>query len=157
MNQNDRQAPEVVFAFQKDVDELGIVDDQKGWYVTDQWANEFQDHLKALLPLAESGDISAQYSVAAIYICGYLYRSEEEMAENHESDQRELTMWLEKAARGGHWGAIDNLLVLGVGEETERLRKLYKENIELFEKAPPPSPDWEKSIKTLYEIAYGGS
>ncbi len=90
-------------------------------------------------------------------MCGYLYRSEVEMAENHESDQRELTMWLEKAARGGHWGAIDNLLVLGVGEETERLRKLYKENIELFEKAPPPSPDWEKSMKTLYEIAYGGS
>ena len=68
MNQNDRQAPEVVFAFQKDVDELGIVNDQKGWYVTDQWANKFQDHLKALLLLAESGDISAQYSVAAIYV-----------------------------------------------------------------------------------------
>ena len=87
-------------------------------------------------------------------MCGYLYRSEEEMAENHESDQRELTMWLEKAARGGHWGAIDNLLVLGVGEETERLRKLYKENIELFEKAPPPvrragARGWPQSLEGI--------
>lgn len=157
MNQDDYLAPDAVIAFRNDVDKLGVVNDQAGWYVTESWVEIFKTHLKALLPLAKGGDISAQYSVAVIYMCGYLHKSEEEMAANYESDQEQLSNWLEKAARGGHWGAIDNLLVLGVGDETDRLRRLYRENSALFEREPAPSAGWERDMKKLHELAYGGT
>lgn len=154
-NQADFHSPEAVAAFQRDRDEVGLICDEHGWYITPEVAGRFQTHLKELLPLASAGIVSAQYAVASMYMLGYIYSSEADAISHHEVDSRNAFHWLEKAASAGHLGAIDNLLAVGTGETATRLRDIYREHATQFEQAPAPSEGWERNMKKLYELAYG--
>ncbi|NJN47163.1 MAG: sel1 repeat family protein, partial [Candidatus Competibacteraceae bacterium] len=81
-------------------------------------------HFNKLLKLAEAGDPWAQYNVGNMYFGGYLYSSEEDFKNNYETDIKKCSHWLEKAARQGFVAAVDNLVVVGVGPEAERLREI---------------------------------
>ena len=104
-----------------------MVGDESHWYVTPEWAKQFREHLARLLPLAAAGNPWAQYSVANIYMCGYLYTTESEAIANHHKDSTEMSGWLERAAQQGFVAAVDNLITNGVGPEAERLRNICRE------------------------------
>lgn len=149
--------PKEVELFHKDVDSLGKLKDGKEWYVTDQWAKKFRTHLNNMLPLAEKGDPIAQYNVGVVYMCGYLHSTEQSAIEANKADTVEMSKWLERAARGGVVVAIDNLISTGVGEEADRLRKIYNDHKSELENGPAPSESWERDMQKLFEIAYGNS
>ena len=144
--------PEVQ-SFFDDSKSLGAISDGKNWYITESWALKFQEHLNTLLLLAEHDPIS-QYQVACIYYSSYLYTSEKEAIESYESDIKKASFWFEKAARNKVYPAIDNLIVVGVGQEADRLRVIYEEYKEQFPLKNPPSVEWENNLKSLHEIAY---
>ncbi len=145
--------PEVE-SFLNDTEKLGGVSDGEHWFVTEEWAATFREHLKILLELAENDVPQAQYQVGVIYSCGYIYSSEDEALKNSEDDRIKLSYWFERAARGGVYVAIDNLLALGVGKESERLRSLYLENNEKYPLTAAPSKEWEENLKQFSKIAY---
>ena len=157
MKKNTFKVPKEVELFQEDTNRLGQVNDGKNWYVTEEWVEKFKAHLNNMLPLAEKGDPVAQYNVAVVYMCGYLHASEQSSIKAHKSDMVEMSKWLERAARGGVITAIDNLISVGVGDESTRLRKIYNENKSKLENGPPPSESWERDMHKLYEIAYESS
>lgn len=154
--------PDEVREFQKDCYSLGMINDLENWYVTQELSNKFKGHCEKLLKLAESGEPWAQYNLGRIYLSGYLYSSMEEFQRYYEKDVITGSKWLEKAARQGFVAAVDNLVVVGVGSEADRLRKIStkveKEHPEFIQK-------WEKDEKipvitpaffvTVWEIAYG--
>jgi len=146
---------DVIIAFERDRDVFGPVNDMNNWYVTKEWANIFNKHLELLLPFSEKGDVASQYAVAIIYMCNYLYTSEDEALILYERDSKIYTKWLVEAAKAGHVGAIDNILVMGVGEEAERLRNVANNNKDKFKPAPTPSVGWEENMKLLHKLAYG--
>lgn len=141
----------------EDLERFGPVNDGENWFVTKAWANKFKHHLQKLLPLAEQGDALAQCEVANIYYVGYLHPSEDEALNCYQSDIETATTWWLKSIHGGVYSALDALMVSGVGAETDRLRKIYKENLQEFTQGSPPSEDWEKDMKHLYAIAYKNS
>ena len=157
MDQRSFKTPKEVESLLEDSKALGQVNDGNNWYVTEEWAKKFRRHLKALLPIAENGDPVAQYYVATIYLCGYLYATEEDAIRAYEKDALEMTKWFERAAKSGYVVAIDNLIAIGVGREAERLKKLYLEHRHSLENAPAPSEGWLRDMELLYEIAYGNS
>ncbi len=97
------------------------------WPITEELAIKFRDHLQKLIPVAENGNVLAQYAVAAIYMAGYCYTSSEDQLANAEHDLAEMTKWLVRAARQGYLIAVDNLISGGVGPEAERVRSIYNE------------------------------
>ncbi|MCF6194363.1 MAG: hypothetical protein L3J46_08545, partial [Kangiellaceae bacterium] len=125
MNHQSFKIPAEVELLQNDTDALGMVNDSDNWYVTEEWVQKFRNHLKVILPLAENGDPVAQYNVATIYLCGYLYSSEEKAIKAYEADAIVMSKWFERAARSGYVVAIDNLISTGVGDEAERLKRLF--------------------------------
>ena len=148
--------------FQCDRDKLGMICDLDNWYITEEWAKQFQTHLKRLLPLAESGNPWAQYNVGIIYFCGYLYSSQNAYEEHYEEDLIQCSLWLEKAARQGFVVAVDNLVVIGVGEEADRLRlisnmveKNYPEYIQKWEMDKNIPVIFPSFFEKVWEIAYG--
>jgi len=148
--------PEVQ-SFLDDSRRLGVIGDGENWYITKKWALIFQEHLNTLLLLAEKNEPLSQYQVACIYFSGYLYTSEKDAIENYESDIKKASFWFEKAARNKVYSAIDNLISIGVGEEANRLRVIYKDNKEQFPLINPPSIEWKNNLKSLHEIAYKGT
>ncbi|MGH1540023.1 MAG: hypothetical protein ACRBHB_06355 [Arenicella sp.] len=152
-NQNMEIKPEVQ-SFLDDSKSLGAINGGENWYITENWALRFHEHLNTLLLLAEQNDPMSQYQVACIYYLGYLYTSEKEAIENYESDIEKASYWFEKAAKNKVYSAIDNLIVVGVGEEADRLRVIYEEYKDRFPLKNPPSVEWENNLKSLYEIAY---
>lgn len=135
-------------AYQDDLQTLGVINDEKNWYVTKEWAAKFRKHFEKMLPLAQNGDPLAQYQVATIYMIGCLYDSESEMMENHEKDSIEMTNLLLLSAKQGVVAALDNVLVNGVGTEAERLRQIYQE---------VKDENGNASFKKIMERAYGAS
>ena len=148
---------EHVQSFDSDCEELGMINNGENWFITAEWASKFQEHLSRLLPLAEDGDVSSQYAVATIYICGYLHCSEEMAIKNHERDALEATKWLLLCSKSGHLNAIDNLLVVGVGKESDRVREIFKKHEQDFEKAPTPSEGWLRNLSKLHTLVWGRS
>lgn len=119
---------DAVAAFRCDADSLGVVNDLDNWYVTEDWAGKFQEHRRQLLPLAENGNVLAQYSMAAIHMIGYCYSSESAFAAKWLSvEVVEATKWLLLAARQGHMCAVDNLGSIGVGIEADLVRATWAE------------------------------
>jgi hypothetical protein len=145
--------PEVK-SFLNDTEKLGAVNDGENWFVTEEWANIFRNHLSKLLPLAEAGEPQAQYQVAAIYLCSYIYSNEEQAIKNHKSDSVKMSYWFEQAAKNGIVQAIDNLIVSGVGSEAERLRSIYKKYKDVYPLNKAPSDEWVESLEKLWKIAY---
>jgi hypothetical protein len=156
------EVPVEVNDFQYDCDKLGMICDLDNWYITEAWAKRFQTHLEHLLALAESGNPWAQYNVGIIYCAGYLHGSQKAYEEHYEKDLIQSSRWLEKAARQGFVAAVDNLVVVGVGEEADRLRLISK----IVEKNHPEYiQKWEmdKNIPVIlpsffekvWDIAYG--
>ena len=145
--------PEVQ-SFIDDSKKLGVINDGENWFITKKWALKFQEHLDALLLLAQQNDPMSQYQVACIYFSGYLYTSENEAIESYESDIKKASLWFERAIKNKVYSAIDNLITVGVGEEADRLRAIYAEYKEQFPLKNPPSVEWENNLKSLYEIAY---
>lgn len=121
------ETPVEVTAFNHDCSDLGMICDLEHWYVTPEWAAKFQAHLEKLLPIATAGNPWAQYSVASIYMCGYLYSSQNDYDANYYKDSQAMSLWLEKCARQGFVAAVDNLVVVGVGPEADRLRRISNE------------------------------
>jgi TPR repeat protein len=104
-----------------------MVNDSNHWYVTREWASKFMVHVESLRVLAVAGDPWAQYRLGNVYFLGVLYCSEQELIRNNEADTVKGSYWLEKAARQGFVAAVDNLVIVGVGPEAERLRILSRE------------------------------
>lgn len=154
--------PTEVVAFQHDIDALGMICDSDHWYVTAVWAERFQKHLENLLPVATAGNPWAQYNLGTLYASGCLYYSWLDYEKNYEKDIALASTWLEKAACQGFVAAVDNLVVIGVGEEAERLRAISKE---LQIKSPELIGRWEENpsipvvmpsfFEAVWEIAYG--
>ncbi len=115
------EVPEVL-QYREDLASLGMVSDEANWYVTEEWAEKFRMHERALEPLAFAGNPLAQYSIAAIYLLGVKYSSLAKCSANYENDVDVMTAWLLEAARAGMTGAIDTLISSGRGAEVERLR-----------------------------------
>lgn len=145
--------------FQNDCDLLIKDKDASEWLVDKEWSERFRTHLNILEPLAKLGDAWAQYSISVIYMLGYLYLDEDEMAQHYEKDVATLSYWLEKAAKQGFITAVDNLISTGVGPEADRLRKIFTEvekelgtpfNEEL--NLPVYGPEY---CEKVWEIAYG--
>jgi len=157
MNHQSFKVPKEVELLQDDTDALGKVNDSENWYVTEEWAKKFRSHLKAILPLAEKGDPVAQYNVATIYLCGYLYSSEEKAIRAYKTDAIVMSEWFERAARSGYVVAIDNLISTGVGHEAERLKDIFSKHKASLEKGIPPSDSWLRDMERLYDIAYKNS
>lgn len=139
-------------AFWSDIDLLGPVSNSEDWHVTDEWATKFQLHLERLLPLAERGNVLAQYAVAAIYMLGCRYSTSEEHLANSEHDLVEMTKWLVRAARQGYLVAVDNLISAGYGSEAERVRSIYREIQEEIGKEHVPYP-----VGEVMRRAYGSA
>ena len=156
--------PKEVKDFQSDCDLLGMICDGNNWYITPEWAECFKKHLKKILPLAEAGDPWAQYNLGSIYTGGYQYSIQEEFESNYEADTLEGSKWLEKAARKGFVVAVDNLVVIGLGDEAERLREISKK---VKQEHPEFIQKWEhdKSLPVIlpsffekvWKIAYGNN
>ena len=121
------ELPEEVKAFQADCEALGVISDGESWNVSEEAAGRFQDHLNKMLPLAEDGNPWAQYNVAVVFMNGYLQTSLGSVKENYQKDCEKMSYWLEKAAKKGFFAAVDNLVTSGVGEESERLRNIFRE------------------------------
>lgn len=117
-------------AFLADCDTLGKVNDENNWYVTEEWARKFRNHLESLKAIAEKGNPLAQGYVATILMLGYCYTSSQEQLVHNHRDAEEMSYWLERCARQGLVAAVDNLVTCGVGPEAERLRKISSQ---LFE------------------------
>jgi len=156
--------PTEVKEFQSDCESLGMIQDLDNWYITAEWRQKFKGHFEKLLKLAEAGDPWAQYNVGNMYFGGYLYSSEEEFKDNYETDIKECSRWLEKAARQGFVAAVDNLAVVGVGPEAERLREISKQ---VEKEHPEFIQKWEKDanvpvitpsfFEAVWERAYGNN
>lgn len=148
--------PPEVTAFESDLNELGLVCDGEHWYVTEAWAEKFRQHFDKILPLAQAGDVAAQYALANIYNFGVLYASEEAYLATGLDDMKKMVHWLKLVAATGHVGALDNLLCVpkGISEEVDRLKALYRSHPEIFREAPAPSTAWEEEMRKLYELAY---
>lgn len=114
-------------AFWRDTESLEVVNVSGIWIwpITEELAIKFQEHLQKLIPIAENGNVLAQYAVAAIYMLGYCYTSSEDQLANADHDLAEMTKWLVRAARQGYLIAVDNLIAAGVGPEAERVRSIY--------------------------------
>lgn len=143
-----------VKAFQNDVElstEAWHSRSMSGWHVTSKWADVFKKHLEILKPIAESGDAMAQYSVGSIYLGSMLYDNEEEAIASYEKDRVVMTKWLELAARQGVLAAIDNLIGVGLGVESDKLRVLYNEKIT---KPDTNIDEWKENMKLLYDSLY---
>ena len=141
---------------------LGMIQDLEHWYVTSKWTARFKEHSKKLLKLAETGEPWAQYHLGNMYFSGYFHSSREDFENHYESDVKIGSQWLEKAARQGFVAAVDNLVVVGVGSEADRLREISR----IVEKEHPEFiKKWEKDEKipvitpaffeTVWEMAYG--
>ncbi|MDO9214703.1 MAG: hypothetical protein Q7U23_12825 [Methylococcales bacterium] len=156
------EIPDEVHRFQDDCDKLGMLCDMDNWYITDEWAKRFQTHLECLLAVAEAGNPWAQYNVGSLYIHGYLYSSAKAYEEHYEEDVIQGSLWLEKAARQGFIAAVDNLVVIGLGEEANRLRLIsnmveknhpeYIQKWEVDENIPVILPSF---FEKVWGIAYG--
>jgi hypothetical protein len=138
-------------AFWHDTESIEVVNDLGVciWPITKELAIRFQEHLQKIIPIAENGNVLAQYAVAAIYMSGCCYTSSEDQLANADNDLAEMTKWLVKAARQGYMIAVDNLIAAGVGPEAERVRSIYNElqyQIKNGEKFP---------IGETYRRAYG--
>jgi hypothetical protein len=138
-------------AFWHDTESIEVVNDLGVciWPITKELAIRFQEHLQKIIPIAENGNVLAQYAVAAIYMSGHCYTSSEDQLANADHDLAEMTKWLVKAARQGYMIAVDNLIAAGVGPEAERVRSIYNElqdQIKNGEKFP---------IGETYRRAYG--
>ncbi|TAK62244.1 hypothetical protein [Methylobacter sp.] len=154
--------PEEVKEFHKDCDSLGIVNDSENWYITPEWNLRFKEHFEKLLKLAESGEPWSQYNLGNIYLGGYLYSSLEEYEKNYENDVIIGSKWLEKAAQQGFVAAVDTLVVVGIGSESDRLREISKE---IEKEYPEYIEKWEKDenipvimpsfFEAVYKRAYG--
>lgn len=116
--------PAEVESYRSDLEALGVVNDLENWYVTSEWADKFNAHYHSLLPLAEQGNVLAQYSLAVILLTGTRYTSREIAEAHHSQDLIQMSRWLEMASRAGYMGAIEILVGVGVGEEAERLRRI---------------------------------
>ena len=154
--------PKEVKEFHKDCDSLGMISDSENWYVTPEWCQKFKKHFEKLLNLAESGEPWSQYNLGNMYLNGYLYSSMEEFQTNYENDVIAGSKWLEKAARQGFVAAVDNLVVVGVGPESDRLREISRE---VEKEHPEYIQKWEKDenipvimpsfFEAVWERAYG--
>lgn len=105
--------------------------DPSVWHRPD--ASEFSQLHDLLLPLAEAGDMHAQYALATIYWLGLRCQSEEQYFEEYQALLEKATFWWVAAASQGHWVALDNLLTCGVGKEAGRVTSLRYQ----FEKTHP--------------------
>ena len=154
--------PNEVADYRKYCDSVGLICDLNGWYVSVEKAAKFRVHLNKMLPMAEAGNPHAQYSVACIYMLGQIYDQEENYIKNYESDANQMSYWLEKAARQGFVIAVDNLVVVGKGEEADRLRAIaqdVKRDHPDFEKTSPEDKTMSVILPSFFEkvweIAYG--
>lgn len=139
--------PPEVSRFRSDEETLGVVNDMENWYVTAEWAEKFNAHLTSLLPLAEQGNVLAQYSVAVIYMTGLHYSSLADRDVNAENDYIQMSLWLARAAKQGYMCAIDNLGAIGVGEEAERIRTIIREVFKEMEEGQtfPRGETWRRA------------
>ena len=152
------EIPAEVTAFWRDSENFGMICDLDHWYVTPEWAKKFQAHLASIQPIAAAGNPWAQYSVASIFMAGYLHCAQDDCIANHDKDSKELSLWLEKCARQGFVVAVDNLITNGVGSEAERLRRISREvESEFFiphnEQGMPVFPP--SFCEKVWKIAYG--
>lgn len=132
------EIPEAVKEYLSDAEDLGMVQDLENWYVTKDWCQKFKRHQEQLQRLAELGEPWSQYHLGNMLFTGYLYSSEEEFEKNYVADVEKGSQYLEMAARQGFVAAVDNLVVTGIGPESERLReltrKVQKEHPEVIQK-----------------------
>jgi hypothetical protein len=141
-----------IVAFWRDLDSVGPINDCSGrWLISEEWAAKFRMHLQTLMPLAERGNVWAQYGVASICMLGCRYTSNEEQMANCEHDLAEMTRWLVRAARQGCAIALDNLISAGYGAEAERVRSICHE-IEAEKKAGKLFPEGEV-MRRAYGVA----
>ena len=156
------EIPNEVKEYQSDCEALGMIQDLEKWYVTPEWSQKFKKHWEALLNLAEAGEPWAQYNLGSMYFGGYLYSSRDDYEENYESDVMTGSYWLEKCAKQGFVAAVDTLVVVGVGDEAERLREIYRK---VEKEHPEYIQKWEENenipvilpllFEEVWKIAYG--
>lgn len=139
--------PPEVERYRSDLEALGVVNDLKNWYLTTEWAEKFDAHYNSLFPLAEQGNVLAQYSLAVILMMGLRYSNIEAAKANYSDDIIQMSRWLEMAAKQGYMCAIDNLGAVGVGEEADRLRAIIFEIFQKKEKGAtfPPGETWRRA------------
>lgn len=147
--------PPCVQAFLADMDAFYDQGEAGAWHGSPGWAERFNRHLQAMLPDAQEGNAAAQYAVATFYMAHLGHAREEDAIAGHEEDAVAMSRWLGRAARTGHLAAIDNLLAIGVGEEADRLRGLYKMHQSDLTLAAAPSEEWRHDMERLYLLAWG--
>jgi hypothetical protein len=119
--------PNEVKKYLSDTEGLGMIQDLNNWFVTPKWCQKFKQHRINLHKLAMEGEPWSQYHLGNMYFNGYLYSSAKECEENYQADIELGSHFLEMAARQGFVAAVDNLVVCGTGEESDRLREITKD------------------------------
>lgn len=156
------EIPREVEEFLKDSEELGVVQDLENWYVTPEWSQKFEMHLEQLKRLADSGEPWSQYHLGNMYFIGYLHSSSEDFEKNYMDEIERGSKYLEMAARQGFVAAVDNLVGMGVGPESDRLREIARK---VREEHPEFIQKWSKDerlpvimpsfYEEVWERAYG--
>jgi hypothetical protein len=146
--------PAEVVSFNQDVAALGPINTAGKWMITEEWKARFLTHAGALAPLAEKGNVAAQYALATIHMLSLAHTSEREAMEAQAQDSAQASRWLKGPAASGHLGALDNLLSVGVGPEAERLRSICQAYPALFHAGHSTQSEWESEMRKLHELAY---
>lgn len=123
--------------------------------------NEFTALRALLTPLAEDGEMRCQYALATIYWLGFCCESEEQYFRDYEETIKIATRWWIAAASQGHYYALDNLIVCGVGAEADRVkeacRQFEEQNKHLVgwsHNMPVYGPDFMQALcKSIYDHA----
>ncbi len=149
--------PKEVSQLIEDIDKFGPINDGTNWFITDERAIMFRAHLKKIMPLAIDGNAMAQCYVANLHHLGYLYSREQDAMDNYDANLAIATGWWIQAVKGGSFGALDILMCDGVGRECDRIRKVFKEQHDLFTHEAPPLDGWVKDMKLLSRMLYGDS
>lgn len=115
------------------------------WHLPD--VIEFEGLRAQMEPYAEDGNPYCQYALASIEWLGWCCQSEEQYYEQYPRSILKATQWWIAAAKQGHWGALDNLITCGVGDEADRVREAFREFeaqrpelIGTYDEGPLPMP-----------------
>lgn len=156
------EVPKEVDEFLNDSERLGAIQDLDNWYVTEDWCNKFKKHRDKLQQLADDGEPWSQYHLGNMYFSGYLHSSAEEFERSYFADVERGSQYLEMAARQGFVAAVDNLVGMGIGSESDRLREITKE---VEKEHPEFIQKWSQNeslpvimpslYETVWERAYG--
>ena len=140
--------------FLEDLAQLGAVSDGEQWFVDKGWSDKFHAHLDALIEAFDDGDALAAFYIGNIYSLGCLFTSQQAAVANYQADIVFATEWWIKAAQQGVAAAWDSVIAMGVGDEADRIRQIYKDHQHDFTHDVAPSEGWLADMQKLHGLVY---